>query len=122
MFSKSIKEMRIAYIAPEIPALSATFVYQEILELEKLGLKINPVSIHRPINIAVSKELEKLEAKTFYLYKQPLKKFIISNIYLSIFSPIRYFSTMLTVFFDVARMGLLSHVGRVLIYRFIIAA
>lgn len=116
---KDIKN--IAYLAPEIPALSATFVYQEILELEKLGLKIKSVSIHRPINKALSPELEKLENRTFYLYEQSSLKVIISNILLLILSPIRYFSTIATVFSDINRVGILSHVGKGLIFRFFIA-
>lgn len=43
----------IAYLAPEIPALSATFVYEEILGLERLGLRIIPFSVHAPIAPAV---------------------------------------------------------------------
>ena len=36
--------MKIAYLAPELPALSATFVYNEILQLEKLGDSVSPFS------------------------------------------------------------------------------
>ena len=38
----------IAYLAPEIPALSATFVYEELLGLERRGVRILPFSVHRP--------------------------------------------------------------------------
>ena len=117
---KSIK--KIAYLAPEIPALSATFVYQEILQLEKMGLKINSVSIHRPINKALSPELEKLEKKTFYLYEQSSLKVATTNLLLAVLSPIRYFTTLATVFSDTSRVGIFSHVGKGLIFRFIIAA
>ena len=120
---KNIKnEINIAYLAPEIPALSATFVYQEILQLEKMGLKINPVSIHRPINKALGDELERLEVRTFYLYEQSSVKVVISNIVLLLSSPIRYFSTIATVLSDVINVGVLSRVGRGLLYRFFIAA
>lgn len=122
MFSKSIKEMRIAYLAPEIPALSATFVYQEILQLEKMGLKINSVSIHRPINKALSPELEKLEKRTFYLYEQSFLKVVFTNLLLLVSSPIKYISTLLTVFSDINNVGVFSHVGKGLTFRFIIAA
>lgn len=42
----------VAYLAPEIPALSATFVYEEILGLERLGVKVIPFSVHKPANPA----------------------------------------------------------------------
>ena len=112
----------IAYLAPEVPALSATFVYQEILQLEKMGLKINSVSIHRPINKALSPELEKLEKRTFYLYEQSFLKVVFTNLLLLVSSPIKYTSTLLTVFSDINNVGVFSHVGKGLIFRFIIAA
>jgi len=39
----------IAYLAPEIPALSATFVYEEMLGLQELGYPILSVSVHKPM-------------------------------------------------------------------------
>lgn len=118
----SINELNIAYLAPEIPALSATFVYQEILQLEEMGLKIYPVSIHRPINKAIGTQLDRLEERTFYLYEQTSAKVIILNIFLLFLFPVRYFSTLATVLTDVINVGILSHVGRGLLYRFFIAA
>lgn len=46
----------IAYLAPEIPALSATFVYEEMLGLERKGVVVVPFSVHRPLSIAVGHE------------------------------------------------------------------
>ncbi len=37
---------RIAYLAPEIPSVSATFVYREILELRRRGVDVSPFSMH----------------------------------------------------------------------------
>lgn len=39
---------RIAYLAPEIPALSATFVYEELLALERRGITVLPLSVRKP--------------------------------------------------------------------------
>jgi glycosyltransferase involved in cell wall biosynthesis len=38
----------VAYLAPEIPALSATFVYEEIYGLERRGVRVVPYSVHVP--------------------------------------------------------------------------
>ena len=38
-FEAMQNRLKIAYLAPEIPALSATFVYNEILQLEESGYK-----------------------------------------------------------------------------------
>ncbi|MFV1983696.1 MAG: glycosyltransferase family 4 protein [Thiohalomonadales bacterium] len=112
----------IAYLAPEIPALSATFIYQEILQLKKLNVEIKPVSIHRPGSRAKSDTLKKLESETFYLYEQSFFKIIILNLYLLMVSPFRYFSVFKMAFSDATRIGLTTHIGKGLLYRFVIAA
>jgi len=58
---------QIAYLAPEIPALSETFVYEEMLALEKRGYRIQPFSIRRPKNPA--KDQEALAEHIIYLYE-----------------------------------------------------
>lgn len=113
---------KIAYLAPEIPALSATFVYQEILQLKELNVDINPVSIHRPGNMASSDALKNLESDTFYLYEQSFLKVILLNIFLFISSPIKYFSVLRMALSDAINVGITNHIGKGLLYRFIIAA
>ena len=56
----------LAYLAPEVPALSATFVYEEILGLERRGVSIIPVSVHRPRHPAFGQE--DLARRVHYLY------------------------------------------------------
>jgi glycosyltransferase involved in cell wall biosynthesis len=56
----------VAYLAPEIPALSATFVYEELLALERRGLKVLPFSVHPPAHPAA--EQASLAARTCVLY------------------------------------------------------
>lgn len=56
----------IAYLAPEIPALSATFVYEELFGLERRGVRTVPVSVHRPRQPAHGKE--DLAGRVQYLY------------------------------------------------------
>lgn len=113
---------KIAYLAPEIPALSATFVYQEILQLQKLNVEIMPVSIHRPGNKASSDVLKRLESNTFYLYEQSFVKTILLNIFIFFTSPIKYFSVFRMVLSDAINVGITSHIGKGLLYRFFIAA
>ncbi len=56
-----------AYLAPEIPALSATFVYEEMFGLERCGVSIVPVSVHRPHQPAHGQE--ELASRVRYLYE-----------------------------------------------------
>jgi glycosyltransferase involved in cell wall biosynthesis len=60
----------VAYLAPEIPALSATFVYEELLALERRGVTVLPVSVHRPAHPAHSQTA--LAARTHVLYEGSL--------------------------------------------------
>jgi glycosyltransferase involved in cell wall biosynthesis len=59
----------VAYLAPEIPALSATFVYEELLGLEKRGMAIVPISVRRPVQPA--REQQALGDRTVVLYDRP---------------------------------------------------
>ena len=56
----------IAYLAPALTALESTFVYDELLGLEARGIRIVPVSVHRPQCYLVGHD--ELLARTHYLY------------------------------------------------------
>ncbi|MEW6514352.1 MAG: glycosyltransferase [Pseudomonadota bacterium] len=56
----------IAYLAPALTALESTFVYDELLGLEARGIRIVPVSVHRPERYLVGHD--ELIARTHYLY------------------------------------------------------
>lgn len=70
--------MNIAYLAPEIPALSATFVYEEFLGLERLGIGVVPVSVHRPQQPALGQEV--LAARVHYLYGGSKTELLLSGL------------------------------------------
>jgi glycosyltransferase involved in cell wall biosynthesis len=59
----------IAYLAPELTALAATFVYEELLELEANGLKVVPISVHKAKQL-VTGQPELLD-RTHYIYSRP---------------------------------------------------
>jgi len=56
----------IAYLAPETLAPWATFVYEEFLELERRGLSVIPISVHRPPEVGRGQEA--LVERTLILY------------------------------------------------------
>jgi glycosyltransferase involved in cell wall biosynthesis len=60
---------RIAYLAPEMPALSATFVHEELLGLERRGVSVLAFSVHRPAAPAPGQEA--LAERTQVLYGTP---------------------------------------------------
>jgi glycosyltransferase involved in cell wall biosynthesis len=63
------KAVVIAYLAPEIPALSATFVYEELLGVERRGIVVIPCSVHRPGQPAQGQHA--LAERVRYLYDGP---------------------------------------------------
>jgi len=68
----------IAYLAPEIPALSATFVYEEILALERRGYRIAPFSVRKPLHAATNQN--ELSARVICIYDPSIIGVILSGI------------------------------------------
>ena len=59
----------IAYLELELPALSATFIYEELLGLERRGVPVRPFTVRRPLRPAVGQEA--LTLRTQVLYDRP---------------------------------------------------
>jgi glycosyltransferase involved in cell wall biosynthesis len=70
---------KVAYLAPEVPSLSATFVYEEIHAIERQGIYVVPYSVHYPTVLAT--EQDDLANRTHYLYGGSLIIDIISGVY-----------------------------------------
>ena len=115
-------QLKIAYLAPEIPALSATFVYNEILGLEKSGYQVVPLSVHLPHSPAEGDALGDLGSRTEYLYRTPKSKVLRDNLYLLARRPVRYLRVLASAVGDAGRVGLFNRVGLGLLYRFFVAA
>jgi glycosyltransferase involved in cell wall biosynthesis len=115
-------QLKIAYLAPEIPALSATFVYNEILGLEKSGYRVVPLSVHLPHSPAEGEALGDLGSRTKYLYRTPKSKVLRDNLYLLARRPVRYLRVLASAVGDAGRVGLFNRVGLGLLYRFMVAA
>lgn len=92
--------MKIAYLAPELPALSATFVYNEILELEKKGTVVVPFSVHRPSGQIAEPSVQNLKQRVTYLYERSIFNVLKSHFRLLKRFPKRYISVVWTLFQD----------------------
>jgi glycosyltransferase involved in cell wall biosynthesis len=114
--------VKVAYLAPEIPALSATFVYKEIQTLEEQGVEVIPFSIHKPINEASEKELQALKEKTVYVYQSSAFKILWIHLFLILTTPINYISCCFMLFGDMLKLGLVSRKSFGMLYRFFYAA
>ncbi|MAK67314.1 MULTISPECIES: glycosyltransferase [unclassified Methylophaga] len=122
MPDKAESLLRIAYLAPEIPALSATFVYNEILELGKQGAYVKPFSVHRPAHIASEASLSDLKGDVFHLYETPKWQVLFDNVTMIIRHPVGYLKALGRLSGDVIRQGLISRSALGLCYRFFYAA
>jgi colanic acid/amylovoran biosynthesis glycosyltransferase len=113
-----MKKIKLAYLAPEIPALSATFVYNEIFQLEQLGYSVVPFSVHRPGISLADNKLADLEKNVFYLYAQ--KKYVVlkENALFFLKHPLRYLITLKMLLSDMFKVGIFSRTAMGLVFRF----
>ncbi len=108
----------IAYLAPEIPSLSATFVYEEILALQKYDIQIVPISIHQKKILDLTPKLENLKNKTFFLYQRNWISVLQDNLYNLWQRPQLYLSIFNRVIQDMLSLGLINLEAAKLLYHF----
>ncbi|TQV74607.1 glycosyltransferase family 4 protein [Aliikangiella marina] len=111
---------RVLYLAPEVPALSATFVYNEIFALKKEGHFVAVASVHLPaakVGESVKAEL----GDVFFLYKQSfmhkLKNFckgVVRN-------PINSLTTVFVMLKDFFKLGVITNTALGQFYRFFVS-
>ena len=112
----------IAYLAPEIPALSATFVYHEILALRGKGFGVLPVSVHPPAAPATEEVARTLAAETVLLYPLGAPSFLSAAVWWKLRHPLRYLTTARMLLGDMGRLGFVTRDAAGLFYRFLAAA
>jgi len=94
---------KLAYLAPQITALSATFVYKEILGLEARGYEVLPVSIH-PDEVS-AKEVAELSKRTDSIYSHSIFTFLLSFLSALFFHPARTVKVVSLYLSDVFSLG-----------------
>ena len=117
-----LKNQTIGYLAPEIPSLSATFVYNEIFYLENNGFNVIPISIHKPIISQSDESLKILQAKTHVLYGRGFWSLSLENLRVLSRSPVMYAKTLVMALRDIFKVGLFNRIGLGLIFRFMMAS
>jgi len=112
---------RLAYLAPEIPSLSATFVYNEIFQLQAMGIEVEAFSVHESGYGADDIQIQQLTEKTFNLYCQPKLSVLMDNIMQLIHFPSRYLKTLSLLIKDIRYIGF-SRTSVGLVYRMFFSA
>lgn len=84
----------IGYLAPEIPGLSSTFVYNEIFKMTGQGQKVETFSIHRAKLKSYTEDLRNLDKTTTYLYETSTSKILVANISFLFSRPLKYIKAL----------------------------
>jgi colanic acid/amylovoran biosynthesis glycosyltransferase len=92
--------MNIAYLAPEFGALSSTFVYREVAELERLGFTVQTLSTRRPSDSVMSAEAIPFAERTAYLRERGLLRSLIDVLVCAVVHPIRFVRVFTTALRD----------------------
>ena len=113
---------KIAYLAPEIPGFSSTFVYNEIFALVQSGFTVATFSVHRAGRFESEQKLQQMQRDTTYLYEQGLFSIVAANLRCLLASPVRYGKTLLMCIADMLKLASQPKIALGLFYRFLIGA
>jgi glycosyltransferase involved in cell wall biosynthesis len=88
------RSAKLAYLTSVIPALSATFIYREILELERRGYAVHIYSIWKPELASLSAEALPMFGVTHYLQPIGFGPLLRSHCYYVLRRPVHYLTTL----------------------------
>jgi glycosyltransferase involved in cell wall biosynthesis len=110
----------VAYLAPEIPALSATFVYEELLGVERRGVRVLPVTVRAPQSPAAG--LESLAQRTRILYDRAAALLALDGLVAAVSFGRRMFGALACLRRDMVATGLFSSTAWKLAYQWLAGA
>lgn len=113
-------KLRIAYIASQIPTLSETFVYNEILMLRERGHFVRALSTREPETEVA--EVAAQFADTDYLYDQGMFEILREFILFTISSPTAVVRASRWLISDLVALRIFSRNGIALVFQFVIGA
>jgi len=82
--------LTLAYLIPDFPVISHTFISREIKELEKRGLKIHCFSIHRPAAHEISAEDDYFRDRVYYLFPMQKWRLLLAHLRTQFQHPFKY--------------------------------
>ena len=107
----------ITYLEPAIPALSETFVYNEIFALRERGYTVHALSIHEPDH--TSPKVKENMGFVHYLYREGLGCFLISFLLCLFSHPLRTLSGFGWLVSDFFYVGVTDFRSYKLIYQYL---
>ncbi len=111
---------KIAYLSPSLPALSETFVYEEIHALGRRGISVVPISVRKPVQ-PIPDQAD-LARRTLHLYaSHPLLTLLRSVIYFPQFG-LKTLAALRNLFFDMTEVGIFKAKAWKLAFQFLASA
>ena len=110
--------LKVAYLAPELPSLSTTFIYNEVLQLMTHGVEIIPFSVHVPYTNVDDERLAQIKRSVTNVYTASKLEVIKNHFYFFTKSPPNYLKALTLLFKDIRETGLLKRNSAGLAYRF----
>jgi colanic acid/amylovoran biosynthesis glycosyltransferase len=98
----SKQSQSIAYVLQTYPGLTLTFIYREVLALERKGFNIATFATWKPDKDSLSQESWHLMDSTWYIFPISWPKFFLAHLYFLLTRPTRYVGTAL---FALTRRG-----------------
>lgn len=87
----------IAYILQTYPGLTLTFIYREVLALERKGFNIATFAVWKPDKDSLSQESRHLVDSTWYIFPISWPGFFLAHLYFLLTRPAKYVGTALFV-------------------------
>jgi len=81
----------LAYMAPELPVLSETFVIREIAALRQLGHDVRLISLYPPDTTVIHPEMPEAAREAMVAFQPKSPSFWLAHAYFILFHPVRYF-------------------------------
>lgn len=110
----------IAYLAPELPGLSATFVYEEMIAVESMGFRVIPLSVRPPSPPAVGQEA--LARRTEVLYRTSAWRLVLGGAAASVLFGRRSLAALNWLLHDMLTVGVAQKTSWKLAYQWLVAA
>lgn len=111
--------MKVAYLSPAMPALSETFVYEELLAVERRGVEVVPFSVRRPAALVPAQQA--LARRVTHLYDQPALWMVLTGLVTLPSFGMNASKAIGQLLNDMWHVGLLRMAGWKLVYQFLAA-
>lgn len=96
--------MHVAYLGPELPALSATFIYEELNGLERRGIRVSPFSVTKATHAAIAQG--ELLKRTEVLYDRGPPLLVLEGLIALVRSGRRSFEALGCLLSDLRSVGI----------------